>query len=232
MKHNNVVKNEILINDNPKSLFNESINTIRTNLKFLNVDHDKKVILFTSPLPHDGKSFVTANLAVSFAKENKKVLIIDSDLRKGRQHRIFNMINDKETGYTNLILDSNKKDIKLSTYVKKTEIDNLYLLTTGAKPLSPTELLSSNKNRNVLNALKKHFDYIFIDCPPTLILSDALIMSEYSDINILVVSNKQTKLDQIKESNEIFNKANKKIDGVILNKVKAKEKSYYYYYED
>ena len=91
-------KEELVVNYNPKSSFSESIKTVRTNLQFSLVNKDIKTILLTSPEPGDGKSFVSANLAVAFTQENKKVLLIDSDLRKGRQHRIFKVKNDRSKG--------------------------------------------------------------------------------------------------------------------------------------
>ena len=100
---------ELLVSNNPKSAFSESIKTIRTNLQFLLVGNESKVILLTSPEPGDGKSFISANLAIAFTQENKRVLLIDSDLRKGRQHRLFKAENDKSKGYSNLILSSKER---------------------------------------------------------------------------------------------------------------------------
>lgn len=103
---------DLVINVNPKSAFSEAIKTIRTNLSFSTIDKELKVLLITSPQSGDGKSFITANLAVAYAQENKKVLIIDCDLRKGRQHEIFEVMNLTSGGYSNLILNY-KDDLKL-----------------------------------------------------------------------------------------------------------------------
>ena len=110
-------KTELLVNHNPKSSFSESIKTVRTNLQFSLVNSNVKVILLTSPEPGDGQSFVSANLAAAFAQENKKVLLIDSDLRKGRQHRIFNIKNDRSKGYSNLILSS-KDEHTINSFIE------------------------------------------------------------------------------------------------------------------
>ena len=140
---------ELLVSSNPKSAFSESIKTIRTNLQFLLVNEDSKVILLTSPEPGDGKSFVSANLATAFTQENKKVLLIDGDLRKGRQHRLFKIENDKSKGYSNLILSS-KDDNTIANFIVKTEIKNLDLLPSGAYPPNPSELLSSSNNKELI----------------------------------------------------------------------------------
>lgn len=224
-----VENTELIVNNNPKSSFSESIKTIRTNLQFSLVNSNVKTILLTSPEPGDGKSFISANLAVAFAQENKRVLLIDSDLRKGRQYKIFKVKNDKSKGYSNLIL-SDKSSSSIMNFIVPTDIKNLYLLPNGATPPNPSELLSSTNNKELLDKLKSMFDLIILDCAPVIGLNDTLVMTKYSDVNAVVVTNKKTKvelLDQVKKS---FERANVKIDGVILNKVKAKDISYYGYY--
>ena len=135
-----VENTELIVNNNPKSSFSESIKTIRTNLQFSLVNSNVKTILLTSPEPGDGKSFISANLAVAFAQENKRVLLIDSDLRKGRQYKIFKVKNDKSKGYSNLIL-SDKSSSSIMNFIVPTDIKNLYLLPNGATPPNPSELL-------------------------------------------------------------------------------------------
>ena len=211
-----VENTELIVNNNPKSSFSESIKTIRTNLQFSLVNSNVKTILLTSPEPGDGKSFISANLAVAFAQENKRVLLIDSDLRKGRQYKIFKVKNDKSKGYSNLIL-SDKSSSSIMNFIVPTDIKNLYLLPNGATPPNPSELLSSTNNKELLDKLKSMFDLIILDCAPVLGLNDTLVMTKYSDVNAVVVTNKKTKvelLDQVKKS---FERANVKIEGVILN---------------
>ena len=220
---------ELLVSNNPKSAFSESIKTIRTNLQFLLVGDDSKVILLTSPEPGDGKSFISANLATAFTQENKKVLLIDSDLRKGRQHRLFKIENDKSKGYSNLILSS-KDDNTIANFIVKTEIKNLDLLPSGAYPPNPSELLSSTNNKELIKKLRNMYDIIILDCAPVLGLNDTLVMTKLSDVNVVVVTNKTTKIEALDQVNKSFARANAKIDGVILNKVKQKDISYYGYY--
>lgn len=223
-------KSELILSDNPKSSFSESIKSIRANLKFSDLTGGKKVILMTSANPSEGKSFITANLAFAFAKDNNRVLIIDADLRKGRQHRIFGIPNDKHTGYSNMIVNVNKQGFDIEQYINKTNVENLDFINLGATPPSPTELLSSDNNKLLLELLKRKYDYIFLDCPPVLGLSDTLILSRLSNYNIVVAANKQTKMEQLMDVRKAFMKAKTNITGVILNKVDKKSHKYYSYY--
>ena len=208
---------DFLINANPKSVFSEAIKTIRTNLAFQAIDKEMKVILLTSPMSGDGKSFITANLAVAYAQEGKKVLVVDCDLRRGRQHEIFEVMNLTSGGYSNLILNY-KDDIKLKKYIVETTNKNIDLLPTGPTPPNPVELLVSENNKKLMEQLRGKYDIILLDCPPVLGLSDTMIMTKYSDTNIVVVSNKKTKIESLDKAKKVFEKANTKISGVIINK--------------
>ena len=137
---------DLIINVNPKSIFSESIKTIRTNLAFSAIGNEMKVLLATSPAAGDGKSFISANLAVAYAQEGKKVLMIDCDLRRGRQHEIFEVMNLTSGGYSNLILNY-KEDVNLGKYIMKTSNANVDLLPTGPTPPNPIELLASENNQ-------------------------------------------------------------------------------------
>ena len=220
---------DLIINVNPKSIFSEAIKTIRTNLAFQAIDKEMKVILSTSPQSGDGKSFITANLAVAYAQEDKKVLVVDCDLRKGRQHEIFEVMNLTSGGYSNLILNY-KDDIKLNKYIIKTANKNIDLLPTGPTPPNPVELLASENNRKLMEELRKKYDIILLDCPPVLGLSDTMIMTKYSDANIIVVSNKRTKVESLDKAKKVFAQASAKIAGVVINKASVKDNSYYSYY--
>ena len=144
---------DLIVNSRPKSAFSESIKTIRTNLQFSSIDKNLEVILLTSPQPGDGKRFVSANLAIAYAQEDKKVLIIDCDLRKGRQHEIFNIRNIATGGYSNLILNY-EPGSSISKYIIQTSIDNIHLIPTGPMPPNPIELLSSANNNDIITRLK------------------------------------------------------------------------------
>lgn len=222
---------DLVINVNPKSIFSEAIKTIRTNLAFSMIDKEMKTILLTSPQSGDGKSFITANLAVAYAQEDKKVLIVDCDLRKGRQHEIFEVMNLTSGGYSNLILNY-KEDTKLDKYIVSTSNKNIDLLPTGPTPPNPVELLASESNQKLMKELRKHYDVILLDCPPVLGLSDTMIMTKYSDANLIVVSSRKTKIESLDKAKKVFEQAKANITGVIINRASVKDNSYYSYYSN
>ena len=222
---------DLIINVNPKSIFSEAIKTIRTNLAFSNIDKEMKVILTTSPQSGDGKSFITANLAVAYAQEGKKVLVVDCDLRKGRQHEIFEVMNLTSGGYSNLILNY-KDEIKLNKYIVGTTNKNIDLLPTGPTPPNPVELLVSENNKKLMKQLREKYDIVLLDCPPVLGLSDTMIMTKYSDANVIVVSSRRTKIESLDKAKKVFAQANAKITGVIINRASVKDNSYYSYYSN
>ncbi|MCI8460808.1 MAG: CpsD/CapB family tyrosine-protein kinase [Bacilli bacterium] len=220
---------DLVINRNPKSLFSESIRSIRTNLAFSSLDKEVKLIINTSPEASDGKSFVTANLAVAYAQEGKKVLLIDADLRRGRQHEIFEIMNVTSGGYSNLMLNF-KDNIPLEKYIFPTFDKNIDLLPTGPMPPNPVELLASENNKRLIEKLKRRYDLIIMDCAPVIGLSDSLILATMSDINMLTVSVKKTKMENLERAKKQFEQANAKINGVILNKAPMQGNGYYSYY--
>ena len=220
---------DLVINVNPKSIFSEAIKTIRTNLAFSMIDKEMKTILLTSPQAGDGKSFITANLAVAYAQEDKKVLVVDCDLRKGRQHEIFEVMNVTSGGYSNLILNY-KDDIKINKYIVSTSNKNIDLLPTGPTPPNPVELLASENNKKLIAKLREKYDIILLDCPPVLGLSDTMIMTKHSDANLIVVSSRKTKVENLDKAKKVFAQANAKITGVIINRASVKDNTYYSYY--
>ena len=222
---------DLVINVNPKSIFSEAIKTIRTNLAFSMIDKEIKTILLTSPQSGDGKSFITANLAVAYAQEDKKVLVVDCDLRKGRQHQIFEVMNLTSGGYSNLILNY-KDDTKLDKYIINTSNKNIDLLPTGPTPPNPVELLASESNRKLIERIKKDYDVILLDCPPVLGLSDTMIMTKYSDANLIVVSSRRTKIESLDKAKKVFEQAKANITGVVINRASVKDNSYYSYYSN
>lgn len=220
---------DLIITKNPKSIFAEAIRSIRTNIGFSSIANDVKVILNTSPEAGDGKSFITANLAIAYAQEGKKVLLVDADLRRGRQHDIFEVMNVTSGGYTNLMLNY-KDEIDFDKYIYPTNEENIDLLPTGPTPPNPVELLGSDNNKKLIKKLRKKYDIIILDCPPVIGLSDAIILATLSDVNLITVSAKKTRMENLERTKKLFEQANIKIDGVILNKTQSSGNHYYSYY--
>lgn len=212
----------------PKSPIAEAYRGIRSSIEFFNIDKQLKVIGITSSIQNEGKSTVISNLAVNFAKLDKKVLIMEGDLRNPSVHKMFKISNIN--GLTDILLG--KKNFTECAHC--TEIKNLHILTCGPIPTNPSEMLSSNKIKNFVDGLREHYDYIFIDAPPIGIVTDAGIISTYTDGCIFVVGSGEVDIEMAKISKERLEKVGANILGVILNKFKpiGKNAYYNYYYED
>lgn len=224
------LKEELVVATNPKEIISEQIRTIRTNLQFTSADEKIKTILITSSIPSEGKSFISSNLAAAFAQNNKKVLIVDCDMRKGRVNKIFKISN--RIGLSNLLAYKEDDEENLEDYVFKTKIDNLYVIPRGKVPPNPSELLNSQKTAKLISLLSEIFDYIIFDGPPVNGLSDSLIMSDYVDRTIVVTSLNSAPIELLESTKKMLTNVNAKVAGVIVNKVprrKGSGKSYYYY---
>ncbi len=219
----NKIGEKLLIKAMPKSNFSEDVKTIRTNLDFSNMEHNVKRILITSSIMGEGKSFVSANLAASFAQNNKKVLLIDCDLRRGVVHRRFGV---KNKGLSNLIA---RNDLAaLSDYINKTNVKNLDVITRGTVPPNPSELLNSRVFKVLLNILDGQYDYIILDCPPVTNLPDTLIVSNYADKALIVCTIGYTPMDLLENTKKSLENVGAPIAGLIVNKVEEKHGGYYY----
>ena len=212
---------------NPKSPIAEAYRGIRTSIEFSNLDKNLQVITVTSSMQNEGKSTVLANLAVSFANLDKKVLIMEGDLRNPSVHRMFNISNIK--GLTDILLQNKV----FADCVHCADVKNLHVLTCGAIPPNPSEMLSSKKIRDFIESLREYYDYIFIDAPPIGIVTDAGIISTYTDGCIFVVGAGDADIEMAKVSKERLEKVGANILGVVLNKFEASGASgyYNYYYE-
>lgn len=217
------MNNELIVANNPKSGVAEAIKTIRTNLLFSSIDEPVKSILMTSSMSGEGKSFISANLAVAFAQAGVKVLIVDCDLRRGRQHKIFNI--DNEQGLSNLLLDDVDKNYK--KYIKKTRYENIYVLPMGIVPPNPSELLASAKNKQLVKILKQKFDLVIYDGVPVGGLTDSIIMADLVDKIVIVSAYKITPVEFLANTNKALEKFKDKIAGVILNKFPSSKDHYY-----
>ena len=222
------MKDELVIYSRPKSNISEDIRTIRTNLQFTSSDNEAKVLLVTSSVPGEGKSFISSNLAAAFALTGESTLLIDSDLRLGRIHKIFGVTNKK--GLSNLLVE---KDIgSFEEYIKKTEIDNLYVMPRGTVPPNPSELLNSNNAKRIIDFLWQSFNHIIFDGVPINGLPDSLIVAGMVDRVIIVASANYTKIEELNDTKKALEKIDANIAGVVINRTnQAKRGKYSNYYE-
>jgi capsular exopolysaccharide synthesis family protein len=212
----------------PTSFITESYKLLRTNLNFKNINNRYQVILITSAGKEEGKSTTISNLAVTFAQADKRVVLIDADLRLPHISTIFN-INKRKNGLSNLLMD----DLALESLVNKMEnLDKLEILTAGNKHVSPTELLNSEAFETFIKQCRDDYDVILIDTPPVLSFADASIVSKVVDGVLLVVAANETKKATIIEAKKSLDKVGATVIGVILTKVKFKKNANYYRYNN
>jgi capsular exopolysaccharide synthesis family protein len=225
---------ELIVNNYPKSSVTEAIKAVRTNLRFSSINKKVQTILVTSSMAGEGKSFISANLATTFANANEKVLLIDCDLRRGRQREIFDVHTRSKLGLSNLLIDEDWiKNLK--NYINPTEVKNLHIITTGSIPPNPSVLLESQKLETVIEELKKSYDVIIFDTPPVGGLTDALVMTRLADTVLIVARAKKTTLEILENTKEALENVGANIAGVILNRVDRHDSQYYkdsYYYQN
>ena len=177
----------------PKSITAESYRSLRTNIQYSSIDKQVKTLVVTSSNAGEGKSTVAGNLAYTFFQNGKRVLIIDCDLRKPSLHRKFNVSN--EEGLTDVLVGTSK----LNNVMKKVD-DNLYLLTTGTLPPNPAEIIGSNTMENFLEQCKINFDYIILDTPPILPVTDSKLLAIKADATVVVVRSEVSKSKHVSQA--------------------------------
>lgn len=213
---------ELVTHFAPKSTYSESYRSIRTTLLLSMPDSKLKTIAVTSALPREGKSATISNLGVALAQAGKNVVIVDADLRKPRQSRIFKLKG--RSGLVNyLVAGASLEDV-----VQATAIPKLFVVAAGPVPPNPVELLGSEKMVTLLDQLRAVFDFVLIDTPPALAVSDAVVMGPHLDGAILVVRGGQTSRDALRSAREMLYRHKIKTVGVIINDVRVRDYDYYY----
>lgn len=217
-------KRHLIAKKDPKSPITEQYRTIRTNIQYASVDQAIRSIVVTSSGPMEGKSTTTANLAVVFAQQGKKTLLIDADLRKPTAHYTFQLPNT--VGLTSVLT----KQVELMDAVYMTDVENLFVLTSGPIPPNPAELLASVSMEYLLKEAYNLYDFILFDTPPVLTVTDAQVLANLADGSILVTSSGTTDRDGAIKAKEILTSAHAKLLGAVLNNKKADKDAHYYYY--
>lgn len=217
----------LVTQNDPKNPAAEAYRVIRTGIQFAQSGKELQTIALTSCTPNEGKSTTIANLAVVLTQAGKSVLLIDCDMRNPTVHKNFNLSN--KVGLSSCI----SIGTALSDAVQKTSIEGLYALTGGVIPPNPSELLGSEQMKNVLQRAKEQYDYVLIDTPPVMPVTDALIVGRFVDGMILVIASAEVKVEMARDvKNQLVN-AGANILGAVLNKVRSEHHGYgygYYYY--
>ena len=207
----------------PKSYFAEAYRTLRTNIQYSSYDKKLKTILVTSSDNKEGKSTICGNLALSFAQNKRKVLLVDCDLRTPSLHKMFNVSN--VYGLTEVLLGTKRIDEAVKNYNNKIDI-----LPSGTISSDPSELFESDELIELLEVLKEKYDLIILDSSPVRVVSDAQILAAKVDGTILVAKKNKTKLENIKEAKDLLKRVGANLVGVVLNyneKIGRKNKKYY-----
>ncbi|AIM16358.1 capsular biosynthesis protein [Bacillus sp. X1(2014)] len=209
---------------NPKSPISEQFRTIRTNIQFSSIDQEVRTLMITSSGPGEGKSTTAANMAVVFAQQGRRVLLVDADMRKPTVHYTFNQLNTY--GLTSVLT----RQMTLEKAVKETNEKDLFVLTSGPVPPNPAELLSSMAMERFFREAQEQFDMIVFDTPPLLAVTDAQILANKCDGTILVVASGKTDKDQLVKARDLLDSVQSKLLGAVLNNKEMKNTNYYYYY--
>ncbi|MCK9471189.1 MAG: CpsD/CapB family tyrosine-protein kinase [Bacilli bacterium] len=213
---------EIFITTRPNSSHAESYRKIPLNLRYFNVDNEPRVIQISSSMPGEYKTTTSTNLAAVYGEAGHKVVLIDCDLRRPKVHRATNLLND--VGLTNYLVDK----INYDELIKKSEY-GFDVITSGETVPYPHVVLNSLKFQELLNTLRKEYDYIIVDSPPILLVTDSLILSEKVDTTLFVINQKVAKKTDVREALQLLENSKAKVSGVILSNVSKKYINYSHY---
>ena len=217
----------LVTQNDPKNPAAEAYRVIRTSVQFAQAGKELKTIAITSCTPNEGKSMTVANLAIVLTQAGKSVLIMDCDMRNPTVHKNFNLSN--KVGLSNCI----SMGTAVADAVQATAIEGLDALTAGVIPPNPSELLGSERMQNILQRAKVEYDYVLIDTPPVLPVTDSLVLGRMVDGLILVIDSGEIKVEMAREVKNQLVHAGANILGVVLNKVRSEHHGYgygYYYY--
>lgn len=226
-KDKQIVDNRIyagfIVEDKPKSIAAEAYRTLRTNIQYSSFDKEIRSIVVTSAEMAEGKSTVAGNIAISFSQGEKKVILIDCDLRKPSVHKNFKVSN--LVGLSEVLLGK----VPLQKAVKKRG-ENFHFLTSGKIPPNPSEMLASSAMTTLIEKLKEEYDILVLDTAPLKAVTDAQILSTKVDGTILVVRAARTKRDVVIDAKNLLDKVGANIIGTVLQAIENTRGKYYYYY--
>lgn len=221
-----VDSNKLVTLYSPHSKVSEEFRTLRTNIQFTMMDQSLQTIMVTSSVQGEGKSVIASNLALVFASQGKRVLLVDADLRRPTLHKKFNLPNN--SGLSSFLIGTMPA---LSVILDKPYSKNLYILTSGVIPPNPSELLASQRMEDLMNKLKANFDIIIIDTPPVTAVSDAQILASKVDGTLFVVRKGIAEKQHLLRSKELMENVQARIIGTVFNGKKSERESDYTLYK-
>jgi len=217
---------ELVTQSRPQSQMAESYRALRTSLLLTSLGGPPKVILITSALPQEGKTTTSINSAIVLAQKGTRVLLMDADLRRPSIHKTLGM--GPKTGLSNVLTGNATLQ---QAVVRSNILPTLFVLSAGTPPPNPAELLASSNMKDILAELREQYDHIVVDTPPTLSVTDAVVMSTRADSVVLVIRSGQTTKQALRRSRDLLMQVNARVSGVLLNAVDLSSPDYYYYYE-
>ena len=221
MKQSLKAQTHLVALSNPGSASAEAYRTLRTNIRFSSLDKPLNTLLITSPSPDEGKSLTLANLGITMAQAEQRVILVDCDLHRPALHTLFDLPND--TGLTSIILEEGESALPLQS----TGVPGLSLLSSGPLPPRPADILGSRRMEAFIARLRAEADIILFDTPPVTAVTDASILASKVDGVLLVLQAGRTRRDRVKQANQILEKAKANVIGVVLNNARI-ESGYAY----
>ncbi len=208
-----------------KSASAEAYRTLRTNIQLADLDNPPKFLVVTSAIPLEGKSTTALNLAVALAQKEGKVLLVDADLRKPTIHKVLHL--DNSSGLADLIVNNSE----LAASVKQSkDIDNLWVLTSGSIPSNPSELLGSSRMKTLVEQMRKEYEYVILDTPPLISVSDSAILASQADGILMVIRPGKVKGEIGRHTKELLERIGTPVLGCVFNGIEPSHRNYYYYY--
>lgn len=203
----------LIVSMDPKSSISEEYRLLRTKIPFFSKDQELKTVMVTSSQPGEGKTTTISNLAVTYAQEGKKVLLIDVNMRKPSLHRVFSLPNHQ--GLSSVLTGN----ISVQESIQETIVANLHLLPSGPVPSNPSELIDSPVMREILEQLKLEYDVILMDTPSVLTVSDSLIISALCDGVIMVAAAGKVNKDHLRKAKEQLDHVDARMLGIVVNQI-------------
>ena len=215
---------ELIVQELPKSVIAEAVRSVRTSVMFSMIDKPKKIIMVTSAVQGEGKTFMASNLAYTIAQTGKETLLIDTDLRKPRLNEVFGLT--RKPGFSNHLLG----ECNLGSIVKTASVLNLSIITCGIIPPNPSELLESTAMERFCDEIRDRFDIVIFDTPPAMTVTDAVVLSRYMDGIIITIKSGSTVKKTVKRCISQFTSSKCEILGAVINYADIVKSGYYYHY--